>query len=109
MTFLFDVVAEYLGRTLVWLAAEAVVAFLAAAAVVALLTTLDRPVDRKPVALASVIGALVAASVVDRFELPVAFGLDVWRTPVPVIWSFAGAAVAALVWALWPRREAASS
>ena len=109
MTFLIDVVAEYLGRTLVWLTVESAVALVAAVAVIALLESRGRGVERTATVVIAIIGALVAASLVDRFDLPVALNLDVWRTPVPIIWSFGGAALAAVIAELWPRREAAAS
>ncbi len=109
MTFVLDAVAEYLGRTVVWLAAETAVALIGAVSVVTILRGLDRTAEWKPIAIAAVVGALIAASLVDRFDLPAALSIDIWRNPVPIVWSLGGALVAATIWALWPRREAATS
>ena len=109
MTFLVDIVLESLGRTLSWLAAETLIALVGAAAVIAVAGTAGHLLDRRTVVAAAIAGALVAASLVDRFDLPAAFRVEIWRLGVPVVWSLAGSVVGAAAlagWSAWRQRRA---
>lgn len=95
-----QLVLEFLGRSLVWLGVMA--AFGAAAALV-ITAAARRPLRTAwPVtALAGVAGAVMGASLADRFGLPEALVFRVWRREVPLAWAAGGALLgAAAAWAV---------
>jgi hypothetical protein len=98
VSFLTDLIFEYLGRTLTWLAAEAALAAVGLALVFPLLRLAGRVTGVRSLLWAAFGGALLAASLVARFDWPVVIDLTVWRRSAPVIWSVAGAALVAAAW-----------
>jgi hypothetical protein len=94
-----QLVLEFLGRAAVWLAVMA-----ALGAVAGLLVALAA---RRPLRSAwpllvvcGILGAIAGASLADRFGLPEALDLRVWRRSVPLAWSVGGALFgAAAAWA----------
>lgn len=105
-------VLEFLGRSVTWLAVVAALA-LAAAALVTFLS-------RRPLRSAwlrpfwgAVLGALLGASLADRFGLPEPLVFLIWRRDLPLAWTVGGALLGAAV-ALWwhrvlPRRNRQSN
>lgn len=95
-----QLVLEFLGRSLVWLAVMA-----AFGAVAALVVT---AAARRPLRtawpwtlLAGLVGAVLGASLADRFGWPEQLVLRVWRREVPLAWAAGGALLgAAVTWAV---------
>ena len=95
-----QLVLEFLGRSLVWLAVMA--AFGAAAALV-ITAAARRPLRTAwpTTALAGLAGAVMGASLADRFGWPEPFVFRVWRREVPLAWAAGGALLgAAAAWAI---------
>ena len=104
-----QLVLEFLGRSLVWLAVMA-----AFGAVAALVTTV---VARRPwrtawpwLVTAGLTGAVLGASLAHRFGWPEALVFRLWRRDVPLAWAAGGALFgAAAGWglAVWRQRRRA--
>jgi hypothetical protein len=102
-------VLEFLGRSAAWLAVMA--AFGVAAAWLVTLAA------RRPwrsawpgIIMAGLLGALLGASLADRFGLPEPLVFAVWRRAVPLAWSAGGALLsAALAWWLGRNRRAGTT
>ena len=101
-----QLVLEYLGRSAAWLAV--MIAFGVAAAL------LVAPAARRPwrlawpwLVVAGLGGALLGASLADRFGLPEALAFRVWRRAVPLAWSAGGALLAAAIAAFLRSRRPA--
>lgn len=95
-----QLVLEFLGRSLVWLA---VMAGFGAAAALMITAAARRPLRTAwpTAALAGLAGAVVGASVSDRFGWPEPLVFRVWRREVPLAWVAGGALLgAAAGWAL---------
>jgi hypothetical protein len=107
VTFLVDVVFEFVGRTVVWLGAVALLAAVGLAVVLPLLRWSGRAAPITTLAWAALGGALLGASLVYRFELPAALDVEIWQRSVPVVWSIGGAAVVAAVWSVAATRRSA--
>ena len=101
-----QLVLEFLGRSVVWLAVLAAVG----AAAACLVTGLARRPLRTAwplLVVAGILGAVLGASLADRFGLPDAPALRVWRRTVPLAWSAGGAVLgAAAAWAVARFRHA---
>jgi hypothetical protein len=100
MTFLFELVVEFLGRTAAWLAAELLVAGVGLAVVILVLRAAGRDLPLSTGIWVAATGAILGASLAHRFDLPMALEFVVWRRSVPVVWSLAAATAAAAVWGL---------
>ena len=100
-----QLVLEYLGRSAAWLAM--MLAFgVAAALLVALAARRPRLSAWPWLIMAGLGGALLGASLADRFGLPEALVFRVWRRAVPLAWSAGGALLgAALAWAVARLRD----
>ncbi len=105
MTFLLDVIVDFLARTAAWLAAEAVLAAAVAGLAAGILRLAGRPVRIRVLGAAALAGALIGASLAHRFDLPGPLLIDIWRHPLDVIWSLGGAAAAVAAWTLWTTRR----
>ena len=94
-----QLVLEFLGRSVTWLA---VMAAFGAAAALLVTVAARRPARRAwPVlVLAGLIGAVAGASLAHRFGLPEACTFRIWRRSVPVAWSTGGALLGAAAAAL---------
>jgi hypothetical protein len=95
-----QLVLEFLGRSLVWLAVMAAFGTVAALAVTA---AARRPLRSAwPVtALGGLVGAVMGASLADRFGWPEPLVWRVWRREVPLAWAVGGALLgAAAAWAI---------
>lgn len=95
-----QLVLEFLGRSLVWLAVMAAFGAVAASVVT---TAARRPLSTAwPwTALAGLVGAVMGASLADRFGWPEPLMLRVWRREVPLAWAAGGAVLGATaVWAV---------
>ncbi|MBN2112635.1 MAG: hypothetical protein JW785_00750 [Acidimicrobiia bacterium] len=99
-----QLVLEFLGRSAAWLA---VMAALGAAAALAVNQLARRPLRRAwpHLVMAAWAGAVLGASLADRFGLPEALEFAVWRRTVPLAWSVGGALLAAIGAELWRRRR----
>ncbi|MFH1331464.1 MAG: hypothetical protein ABIJ48_12570 [Actinomycetota bacterium] len=98
-----QLVLEFLGRSAVWLAVMAAMGTAAAL----LVTSLARRPLRAAwplLAAAGIVGAVLGASLADRFGLPEGLAFLVWRRTVPLAWS-AGGALAGAVAAWWIGRH----
>ncbi|MCU0280378.1 MAG: hypothetical protein MUE66_00780, partial [Acidimicrobiia bacterium] len=98
---------EFLGRSLVWLA---VMAVFGAAAALVITAAARRPLRTAwpTTALAGLAGAVMGASLADRFGLPEALVFRVWRREVPLACAAGGALLgAATAWGLarWRRQQ----
>lgn len=101
-----QLVLEFLGRSAVWLAVLAAMG----AAAACLVTGLARRPLRTAwplLVVAGILGAVLGASLADRFGLPDAPALRVWRRTVPLAWAAGGALLGAAA-ALLSRRPAAT-
>lgn len=105
MTFPLELVLEFLGRAAAWLGAVALLAVAVTAAAYWAARAGGRARSRRRIALWAVLGALLAASLVDRFGVPNAWKLEVWRRDLPVVWSAAGAILGAAAAVLLPTRD----
>jgi hypothetical protein len=96
-----QLVLEFLGRSVTWLA---VMAALGAAAALIVALAARRPWRSAwpGLVLAGLLGAVLGASLANRFGLPEALVFGVWRRDVPLAWSAGGALLAAAV-AAFPR------
>lgn len=100
-----QLVLEFLGRTAVWLAVMAALGSAAALAVTALARRRLRSAW-PALFLAGLAGAVLGASLADRFGLPEALDWRVWRRTIPLAWSAGGALLgAAAAWGITRRRE----
>lgn len=100
-----QLVLEFLGRSAAWLA---VMAGLGAAAALLVTGATRRPLRGAwPwLVLAGLVGAVLGASLADRFGLPEALAFRVWRRTVPLAWSAGGALLGALAaWGVARRRQ----
>ena len=99
-----QLVLEYIGRSVAYLGVMAGFAIAAAFAVTLAARRPWRSAWPGPMT-AALLGALLAASLVDRFSLPEACTFRVWCRAVPLLWSAGGALLgAAAVWAWhWAR------
>lgn len=99
-----QLVLEYLGRAAAWLG---VMAGMGALAALLLALAFHRPFRSAWPRLVAggVIGALLGASLADRFGLPEPFTFPVWCRAVPLAWSAGGALAGALAVALGRRRR----
>jgi hypothetical protein len=88
-------VLEFLGRSAAWLAAVTALAILVGLGLAAFVGSRQES-TWKPSSVGAFAGAVLAASLVYRFDLP-SFGLEVWHRPLPPIWTAGGAVVGALV------------
>jgi hypothetical protein len=95
-----QLVLEFLGRSVTWLAV--MTAFGAAAALIVALAARWPWRSAWPrLVLAGLVGAVLGASLADRFGLPEALVFGVWRRAVPLAWSAGGALCgAAVAWGL---------
>jgi hypothetical protein len=94
-----QLVLEFLGRSVAWLAVMA--AFGAAAALIVALAARWPWRSAWPrLVLAGLVGAVLGASLADRFGLPEALVFGVWRRAVPLAWSAGGALCGAAAWGL---------
>jgi hypothetical protein len=100
-----QLVLEFLGRSVTWLAV--MVAFGAAAALIVALAARWPWRSAWPrLVLAGLLGAVLGASLADRFGLPEALAFAVWRRVVPLAWSAGGALCgAAAAWGLTRLRQ----
>jgi|GEM_PF-1580761 len=98
-----QLVLEFLGRSAVWLG---VMAALGGAAALAVNQLARRPLRRAwpCLVIAGWVGAVLGASLADRFGLPEAIAFAVWRRTVPLAWSLGGALLGAAAAELWRRR-----
>lgn len=99
MTFLIELVGEFIGRTVVWAAVETALAAAGWGAALLVLRTVRWRMPLPATAWAAVIGTLLAASLVYRFDLPVGYEIHIWRRSIAVVWSLGGGLAGALLWA----------
>jgi hypothetical protein len=103
-----QLVLEFLGRAAAWLGV--LTALGAAAGLLVALASRRRWRSARPLlVVCGILGAIAGASLADRFGLPEALDLRVWRRSVPLAWSAGGAllgAAAAAAGARWRRRAA---
>jgi uncharacterized protein len=99
---------EFLGRSLVWLAAICALGVAAACLVTAATRRPWRTVWPAMV-LAAVVGALLGASLMDRFAWPEAVHWRIWRRSVPLTWSAGGALLGAVLFWAFERFQRARS
>jgi hypothetical protein len=95
-----QLVLEFLGRSLVWLAVMAAFGAVAALVVTA---AARRPLRSAwpATALGGLVGAVMGASLADRFGWPEPLVWRVWRREVPLAWAAGGALLgAAAAWAV---------
>lgn len=105
-----QLVLEFLGRSLVWLA---VMAGFGAAAALLITAAGRRPLKTAwpATALAALAGAVMGASLADRFGWPEPLVFRVWRREVPLVWAAGGALLgAAAAWGLarWRQQRRAT-
>ena len=93
---------EFLGRSLTWLAVMAALGA-AAALIVAAAARQARRSAWPGLVFAGVLGAVLGASVAARFGLPEALVFAVWRRAVPLAWSAGGALLGAAAGAAFLR------
>jgi hypothetical protein len=90
-----QLIAEFGGRSITWLAVMAALGATAGLLLAAAVRGLrSRAVIGRLVA-AGIVGALLGASIMRRFSLPEAVSFQVWRREVPLAWSAGGALVVA--------------
>jgi low affinity Fe/Cu permease len=101
-----QLVLEYVGRSAAFLGVMAGFAVVAASALTLARRRPWRSAWPGPVT-AALLGALLAASLVARFDLPEAFTFRVWCRAVPLVWSAGGALLgASSTWAWsWARNR----
>lgn len=93
-------VLEFLGRSAAWLVV--VLALAAAAALVVTLAARRSVRSWWPAPFwAAVVGALLGASLADRFNLPEPLTLSIWRRSLPLAWAVGGALLGAVVAIAW--------
>jgi len=102
-----QLVLEFLGRSAAWLG---MMAALGTAAALAVNLLARRPLRRAwpHLLIAGWAGAVLGASLADRFGLPEALEFAVWRRTVPLAWSVGGALLAVTAVELWRRRRPAT-
>jgi hypothetical protein len=100
-----ELALEFLGRAAAWLGAVIVLAAAVTAAAWSLARAAGRDRSWRRTTLWAVLGALLAASLVDRFGVPNAWRLEIWKRDLPVVWAAAGAALGAAGAVLLPLRN----
>ncbi len=103
MWFPLRQVLEFLGRSTLWLVILAALAIAVGVGVAAIKGS-ERKATWKPLSVGALAGAVLAASLVYRFDLP-AFHLGVWNRPLPPVWTVGGAVAGALVTLVALRRR----
>ena len=104
MSLPLELVLEFLGRSAAWLGAVALVSAALAAAAVMIARVAGRAPSWRRAGLWALLGALLSASLIDRFEVPTALQIEVWRRDLAVVWAVAGAALGAGAAVLLPAR-----
>jgi uncharacterized membrane protein YeaQ/YmgE (transglycosylase-associated protein family) len=91
-----DLVAEFLGRSVTWLAVMAGIGGTAGLLVSTGARRLRSSGTRRRLCVAGIVGAILGASIMTRFSLPDALIFEVWRRRVPLAWSAGGALLVAV-------------
>jgi hypothetical protein len=86
-----DLIAEFLGRGATWLAVMTGIGGTAGLLVSTGGRRLRSSDGRWRLFVAGVVGAILGASIMNRFSLPEALAFEVWRRQVPLAWSAGGA------------------